>query len=72
MARTKNWPKKLSDYIDAHKTALFEFGRFDCGHFANGAIEVVTGLRPLDADDYKDETSKDDVVASYGSIGVMA
>ncbi len=72
MSRVKNWPKKLSDYIDAHKVTPFEFGIFDCGHFANGAIKVVTGKDPLSADSYIDEAQKDATVESYGGIENMS
>ena len=39
-----DWETRLSQYIEAHRTAQFEWGRCDCCTFSMGAIEAVTGV----------------------------
>lgn len=41
--RYNNWPSKLHSYVESHTNTPFAYGQFDCGLFASGAIEAMTG-----------------------------
>ena len=45
--RVQNWPHALAEYLRAHQDKAFEWGANDCVHFAAGAVEAVTGSRPV-------------------------
>jgi len=39
-----DWETRLSEHIEAHRTAAFEWGRCDCCTFSMGAIQAMTGV----------------------------
>lgn len=39
-----DWETRLSQHIEAHRTAAFEWGRCDCCTFSMGAVEAITGV----------------------------
>jgi hypothetical protein len=44
MQRKTNWPSALHAYMESVKHASFQYGVYDCGLFAAGCIEAMTGL----------------------------
>lgn len=46
MNRTDGWRGRLEAHVEAHRRAPFAFGRHDCGLFAAGAVEAMTGTDP--------------------------
>lgn len=46
MDRLPNWRSRLTAYIDASFHRPLRPGRFDCGLFAAGAVEAMTGVDP--------------------------
>lgn len=46
MRRLPDWRTRLTVYMLAHADSSFAFGRHDCGLFAAGAIEAMTGTDP--------------------------
>ncbi len=46
--RLKNWEDALSDYLISKRKESFSYGRFDCAHFASGAVESITGHNPME------------------------
>lgn len=43
--RREDWPERLAEYVEAAREVPFAWGLHDCGTFAVGAIEAVTGTR---------------------------
>lgn len=43
--RREDWPERLAEYVEAARDIPFAWGLHDCGTFAVGAIEAVTGTR---------------------------
>ncbi|WP_263354188.1 DUF6950 family protein [Acidicapsa acidisoli] len=41
--RYDDWPSRLHGYVESQQDAKFAYGRFDCGLFAAGCIEAMTG-----------------------------
>lgn len=41
--RRAGWEAALSDYLTAHSEASLDWERMDCGRFAAGAVEAMTG-----------------------------
>lgn len=46
MTRLHGWRAKLEAHIDACRREPFAFGRHDCGLFAAGCVEAMTGSDP--------------------------
>ena len=44
--KRETWKADLRAYLAAQAEAPFEFGRVDCGSFAGGAVEAMTGENP--------------------------
>lgn len=44
MRRIDNWPKALSAYFRSMEKVPFKFGENDCGLFACGAVQAITGV----------------------------
>lgn len=44
MIRKPDWRGQLSRYIEHTKVLPFEWGELDCGLFAAGAVEAMTGV----------------------------
>ena len=45
--RLENWERRLGDYLDTRRGQDFAYGTNDCGMFAAGAVEAVTGVDPI-------------------------
>lgn len=45
--KTPGWQGRLTVYIDGLRGQPFRWGRLDCGLFAAGAVEAMTGVNPL-------------------------
>lgn len=45
--RVTIWEEALSDYIASKRDEPFEYGVNDCCMFAAGAVEVMTGVDPM-------------------------
>lgn len=48
MKRKYNWQSLLIEYINSCRNSGFIWGELDCGMFAAGAVEVMTGIDPVD------------------------
>lgn len=46
MQRFDDWQPRLREYLAARAEEPFEYGGCDCGAFAGGAIEAMTGVNP--------------------------
>lgn len=44
MIRKYNWQSLLVGYIESCRNAEFIWGELDCGLFAAGAVEIMTGI----------------------------
>ena len=44
VARLPDWERRLADHVDRARTMTYRMGRRDCGTFAVGAVEAVTGI----------------------------
>lgn len=45
--RRQDWPERLAEYLEAAHARPFRYGAHDCGTFAAGAVEAVTGVNPI-------------------------
>lgn len=46
MSRLPDWRARLVDYVDRVRAEPFAFGANDCGQFAGGWLEALTGENP--------------------------
>lgn len=46
MIRFADWPERLDAFIAEAQTRVFEYGRWDCGHFVCDAAIAITGVDP--------------------------
>lgn len=46
MIKQSDWQKRLNVYLAACSKRDFRYGEYDCGQFAIGAIDAITGVRP--------------------------
>lgn len=46
-ARVDNWPAKLNEVIEAHRTMPFEWGKHDCVTFTADCVKAMTDHDPL-------------------------
>jgi hypothetical protein len=44
LQRRDDWPERLAQYLEEAREREKEWGVFDCGMFAAGAIEAMTGV----------------------------
>lgn len=42
--RYDDWPSRLHVYVESMRDVPFSYGTFDCGLFAAGCIDAMTGL----------------------------
>lgn len=49
-----NWESKLNDYIDSCRNRSFQWGKFDCVRFADGAFASQYGMNLFPHSDYDD------------------
>ena len=47
MRRLSDWAERLNAYLEACEKKSFQWGQHDCVQFACGAVEAMTGERPL-------------------------
>ena len=47
MRRLADWAERLNAYLEACENKPFQWGQHDCVQFACGAVEAMTGERPL-------------------------
>jgi len=47
LTRLDDWPERLMATIERHRTAVFEWGVYDCATLFADAVEAVTGVDPL-------------------------
>lgn len=47
MSRLPDWPERLAAYVSSAQRTPFCWGSHDCVTFAAGAMEAVTGARPV-------------------------
>ena len=45
--RHEDWAERLADYLAEAARWSFKQGLYDCGHFAAGAVEAMTGVDHL-------------------------
>lgn len=45
--RVSNWPRKLSDFVEARRHTPFKWGGHDCCTFAADCVFVVYGVDPM-------------------------
>lgn len=45
--RLSNWESNLSDYLASKREETFQYGKYDCAHFAAGAVKAITGQNPM-------------------------
>ena len=50
MTRVRNWETRLADYVAGAADVAYRLGKHDCGWFAVGAVEAVTGVDVWPAD----------------------
>jgi hypothetical protein len=43
VTRMPDWPERLAQYLAAHRSTVFAWGRHDCVKFAAGAVQAITG-----------------------------
>lgn len=66
-----NWESKLNDYIDSCRNRSFQWGKFDCVRFANGAFAAQYGMNVFPNFDYDDfESSCQVMMKFYKSIKI--
>jgi cell wall-associated NlpC family hydrolase len=44
--RREDWPQRLAEYLEEHRSTPFVWGTFDCCLFVCDAIEAMTGVDP--------------------------
>jgi hypothetical protein len=64
--RLPNWDKRLTAYIESRRKAVFAYGINDCGLFALGAIEAITGKKLPVA--WSSEIEAQALISEHGSI----
>ena len=70
MKRKDDWQQHLTEYIEAHRDTVFEWGKSDCCIFAAGAVEVMTGENPMKSFTvkYSDEKTGRSLMGRYGGL----
>jgi hypothetical protein len=66
ITRFPDWDKRLTAYIESRRKAVFSYGANDCGLFALGAIEAITGQRLPVA--WSSEAEAQALISEHGSI----
>ncbi len=74
MKRLDNWPTLLSKYFKSMMNVPFEFGKNDCGTFACGAVQAITGVDILKSlGPYTDEATEMAALKALAvSLGVQS
>lgn len=62
--------EKLVDYVNEQREIPFKWGASDCCVFVNGAIEIMTGERPIEAFtvEYADEKTGRALLDRHGGL----
>ena len=67
MKKKLDWQSFLFSYIDEHKFAPFEWGKWDCCKFSDGCIKAMTGKSLIPKElKWKNEESAKEAIKSYG------
>ena len=69
--RLANWPELLYAYIEAARTAPFEYGKHDCCMFAAGAVEAMTGMNPMSQLRYAGRLGAERLIRKAGSLDAL-
>lgn len=64
--RCADWEAALSAYLAEHRNAALEWGVLDCGRFAAGAVEAMTGDNLLPKGTYSTELGAAKVLRKAG------
>jgi hypothetical protein len=69
--RHPDWPERLADYVEASRSAPFEYGKMDCCHFAGGAVEAITGENPMRGFDYGNRLGAERLIRAAGTLDAL-
>jgi hypothetical protein len=69
--RHPDWPERLAHYVEASRSAPFEYGKMDCCHFAGNAVEAMTGDNPMRSFDYRNRLGAERLIRSAGTLDAL-
>jgi len=64
--RRADWEAALSGYLAAHRNASLDWAEMDCGKFAAGAVEAMTGENLLPKGEYATKMGATRVLKNAG------